>query len=39
MKLDFSKCKSKEDVEKVFQEHKEDFKVIRKLKKELEGRE
>ncbi|GAG56379.1 unnamed protein product [marine sediment metagenome] len=32
MNLDFSKCKTKEDVEKVFKEHQQDFKVLKKIK-------
>lgn len=33
MKLDFTNCKTKEDVEKVFEQHKGVFEFIRSLPK------
>jgi len=35
MNLDFSKCKTKEDVEKVWKENKEDVDAYKKAMKEL----
>lgn len=32
MNLDFSKCKTKEDVKKVFEERKEELEVLGKLR-------
>ena len=34
MNIDFSKCKTKEDVEEVFRLHKKEFGIIKELKKE-----
>ena len=36
MDLDFSNCKTKGDVKKVFANHKGEFKVVRDLKNRLE---
>ena len=35
MNLDFTKCKTKEDVDKVFEKHKDEFEAIDKLKNKL----
>jgi len=36
MNLDFSDCKAKEDVEKVFKKHKEDFEIVKSFKEKVE---
>ena len=36
MNLDFSKCKTKEDVDKVFGKHKEEFETLKKINKSQE---
>lgn len=38
MDLDFSKCKTKEDVEKVFNEKKEELSLSKKALRELQER-
>jgi len=36
MNLDFRNCKTKEDVEKVFQQHKEEFEALKMAKQKLQ---
>jgi hypothetical protein len=35
MELDFSKCKTKEDVQKVFDSKKEEIEALKKLKEKI----
>ncbi|KKN02331.1 hypothetical protein LCGC14_1118860 [marine sediment metagenome] len=35
MNLDFSQCKTKEDVEKIFKKHKKEFEVLEELEEVL----
>lgn len=39
MKLDFTKCKTKEDVEEVFRKHTKQFKVLRETLNQKETKQ